>query len=217
MYNYGTPTLDNTLLSSLFAFLWTFALIAIAISVFYTIVMWKIFKKAGQPGWAALIPIYNIVIMLKIAKMPLWWLALLLIPVVNGIGAIAFGIVWSLQLAKVFGKDTTFGVLTIFFNFVTLPILAFGDAKYLDETDTDIPTEPVQPMRPSVEPIVAQPTQPMTQQPVQPNVAPQPVQPTQQTVAPVVQQEIKPIDSSVESFMPEMEEPVQPSNQNNIQ
>ena len=88
---------------------------------------WKVFVKAGEPGWAALIPIYNAIVLLKICGKPAWWIALFLIPIVN----IVAGIMVYISLAKCFGKDTGFAIGLIFLGFIFFPILAFGDARYL--------------------------------------------------------------------------------------
>ena len=101
-------------------------LIQLAIAVFYIIVWWKIFVKAGKPGWAAIIPIYNIIVMLQIVGKPIWWIILLLIPIVN----IVIMILVCIELAKKFGKPAWHWILMILFGFIYFPILAFGDAKY---------------------------------------------------------------------------------------
>jgi hypothetical protein len=89
--------------------------------------LWKIFEKAGEPGWAALIPIYNVIIMLKIVGRPIWWIVLLLIPFVN----IIFGIILYLDLAKAYNKSTGFAVGLILLGFIFLPILAFDSSEYV--------------------------------------------------------------------------------------
>lgn len=88
---------------------------------------WKVFVKAGKPGWASLIPIYNIVVMLEIVGRPIWWLVLLLIPFVNFVVLIII----SIDMAKSFGKGTGFGIGLAFLGAIFYPILGFGDAKYL--------------------------------------------------------------------------------------
>ena len=104
-----------------------FILIVLAIVVFLIAAMWKIYEKAGQPGWAAIVPIYNSYILLKIAGKPGWWLLLFLIPFVNIIFA-----VWTYNmLSKSFGKDEAFTVGLLLLGIVFFPILGFGDAKYL--------------------------------------------------------------------------------------
>jgi hypothetical protein len=101
-------------------------IISLVIAVFYLYVGWKVFAKADKPGWAVLIPIYNIVVMLQIVNRPIWWIILLLIPVVNFVVAI----ILMLDLAKAFGKGTGFAIGLILLSFIFYPILAFGDASY---------------------------------------------------------------------------------------
>lgn len=88
--------------------------------------LWKIFAKAGQPGWASLIPIYNAYILTKIVGRPGWWVLLLLIPFVNFIA----GIILTVDLVKSFGKGIGFALGLILLSVIFLPLLAFGDAKY---------------------------------------------------------------------------------------
>jgi uncharacterized membrane protein YhaH (DUF805 family) len=102
------------------------AIIYCALLLLVIAALWKIFTKAGKPGWAALIPIYNIIVLLEIAGKPAWWVILFLIPFVNFIVAI----IVSIAVAKNFGKGTGFGVGLAFLGFIFGPILAFGDAQY---------------------------------------------------------------------------------------
>lgn len=96
-------------------------------TVFYIFCYWKIFEKAGKPGWAAIIPIYNILVQLEIIGRPWWWLLLLFVPVAN----VVIGIMLLFDLAKVFGKGTGFGFGLLFLAPIFIPILAFGSATYL--------------------------------------------------------------------------------------
>lgn len=102
----------------------------VAIIVFMIASLWKIFTKAGQPGWACLVPIYNIIVLLKIVNKPVWWILLMLIPVVN----IVILIIVVNELSKAFGKSTGFTVGLILLGFIFYPILAFGDATYTAPT-----------------------------------------------------------------------------------
>jgi hypothetical protein len=102
------------------------ALIQLAIIVGVVGGMWKTFAKAGKPGWGALIPIYNIILLLEIVGRPMWWILLMFIPFVNLIVAFLL----SIGLAKSFGKDVGFGIGLLLFPFVCYPMLGFGDAKY---------------------------------------------------------------------------------------
>ena len=88
--------------------------------------MWKVFVKAGQPGWAAIVPIYNLYVMTQIAGKPGWWLLLFFIPFVN----IVIAILLSIAIAQKFGKGAGFGVGMTFLGFIFMPILGFGDAQY---------------------------------------------------------------------------------------
>ncbi len=101
-------------------------LIGLALVVFLIAAFWKVFTKAGEPGWAAIVPIYNIIVLLKICGKPLWWIILFLIPVVNFVIALLV----SISLAKSFGKGTGFGIGLFLLGFIFYPVLAFGDAKY---------------------------------------------------------------------------------------
>lgn len=101
-------------------------IISLAIFIAFIAGVWKTFVKAGKPGWASIIPIYNLIVMLEIAGKPIWWIILLLIPLVN----IIFGIIVYIDLAKNFGKGLGFALGLIFLSFIFFPILGFGDAKY---------------------------------------------------------------------------------------
>jgi hypothetical protein len=104
-----------------------FGLIGLIVSVVAIVAMWQIFTKAGQPGWAAIVPFYNIYVLLKIVGRPGWWLVMFIIPIVG----LVFLIIIAVDLAKSFGKDGGFAVLLILLPFIGYPILAFGDARYL--------------------------------------------------------------------------------------
>jgi hypothetical protein len=103
------------------------AVVEIAIAVLMIAAMWKIFTKAGQPGWAAIIPIYNIIVLLQVVGRPVWWIVLLLIPFVN----IVIMIMIYNDLSKAFGKGigTTLGLIV--FPYIFFPILGFGKAAYM--------------------------------------------------------------------------------------
>lgn len=91
--------------------------------------MWKVFTKAGQPGWAAIIPIYNFYVLLKVIGKPIWWLVLLIVfPV--------FWILSALALANSFGKGIGFAIGLMLLGPIFLPILGFGDAKYVGTADS---------------------------------------------------------------------------------
>lgn len=101
-------------------------LIWLAVLVLMLVSCWKIFTKAGQPGWASLIPIYNAYVFLKIAGKPGWWLLLLFIPIAN----LVIMILALAGLSATFGKGAGFTVGLLFLPIIFYPILAFSDAQY---------------------------------------------------------------------------------------
>lgn len=101
-------------------------LIQLAIVIFFIAAFWKVFTKAGHPGWAAIIPIYNLYILCKIAGRPGWWLILLFIPIVN----IVVSIIISIDISKSFGHGVGFGIGLWLLGIIFYPILAFGSSKY---------------------------------------------------------------------------------------
>jgi hypothetical protein len=86
---------------------------------------WKTFEKAGQPGWASLVPIYNIVVMLQIIKRPMWWIVLLFIPLAN---FVIFLILF--EFCKAFGKGAGTFLLLVLLQPIGWLYLGFGDAKF---------------------------------------------------------------------------------------
>lgn len=101
-------------------------LIELALVVFFIAAMWRVNTKAGEPGWACLVPFYNLYVLLKIAGRPGWWLLLMFIPLVNFV----ISIIVAIDVAKAFGKGAGFGLGLAFLGFIFYPILAFGDATY---------------------------------------------------------------------------------------
>jgi hypothetical protein len=101
-------------------------LIWLVLAVFIAAAMWRVFEKAEQPGWAALVPIYNLVVLCQIAGRPGWWVILWLIPVVNVVVAaiVAYGV------ARSFGYGLGMTLLLVFLPFVGYPLLGFGDCTY---------------------------------------------------------------------------------------
>ena len=103
-----------------------FAVVWLALLVVVIAGIWKVFQKAGKPGWAAIVPIYNVIVLLEVAGKPIWWVLLYFIPCVN----IIVIIVVSIAVAKNFGQGAGFGVGLALLGFVFYPILGFGDARY---------------------------------------------------------------------------------------
>lgn len=103
------------------------ALIGLVVCVLLLVAQWKVYSKAGQPGWAMLIPIYNIIVLLRIVGKPWWWILLFIIPGVN----VVF-MIWTLNLLSLsFGKSAGFTIGMLFLSVIFLPILGLGSAKYV--------------------------------------------------------------------------------------
>ena len=100
--------------------------VQLIIGILTIVGMWKTFTKAGEPGWAAIVPIYNVIILLKIADKPVWWVLLFLIPFVN----IVIMLIVSIEVAKYFGKSAGFGVGLFLLPCIFYMILGFsGDER----------------------------------------------------------------------------------------
>lgn len=114
-------------------------LLIFAVYVLMFASMWVIFKKAGKPGWAAIIPIYNSIVMIEIAKKPTWWILLYFIPFVN----IVISVIVLYNLALAFGKGGGFTIGLVLLPFIFYPILAWGKSTY--SPPVQAPTPPVDP------------------------------------------------------------------------
>ena len=117
------------------AMAWMIIIIALALVVVMIASMWKVFTKAGKPGWAAIVPIYNVIVLVQVGQKPGWWAAILLlagiIPIAGPLVALVFQILLGMAIAEKFGKSQAFGIVALgLFGFVGYPILAFSDAKY---------------------------------------------------------------------------------------
>ncbi len=99
----------------------------IAVMVVFIIAEWRIYEKGGQPGWAVLIPFYNLYVLLIMVGRPWWWLLLMLIPGVNFI----VGIIVLNDLSKSFGQGVGFTLGLIFLSPIFILLLGFGDFKYI--------------------------------------------------------------------------------------
>ena len=124
-------------MAALAGMMMTIFVIAMVIALFMIICFWKIFTKAGKPGWAAIIPIYNTIVMLEIAGKPIWWIILMFIPFVN----LIMLIILMIALAKSYGQGAGFAIGMIFLPIIFFPILAFGSSTYIGP-DGGMPSEP---------------------------------------------------------------------------
>lgn len=103
------------------------AALYLLIAVLSLVGLAQTFAKAGQPRWAVLIPLYNVIVLLRIAQRPIWWLLLLFVPGVNVIVAVVI----SLDIARYFGKGAGFGLGLAVLGFVFYPVLGLGNATYI--------------------------------------------------------------------------------------
>ena len=101
-------------------------LLWLAIIVFAVMCQWKVYAKAGKPGWACIVPIYNFIILLEIVNKPWWWIFLMLIPIAN----IVFAIIILNRLSKSFGKSEGFTVGLVLLGIIFWAILAFDKSTY---------------------------------------------------------------------------------------
>ena len=133
-------------MAAAFTIVW---IILLALIVVVVAGLWKVYEKAGQEGWKCLIPIYNAVVLLKIVGKPIWWVWLMVVPFIisamltmagPALALFAFALnivgyvyaIWTCNmLSKSFGKSEGFTAGIFFLGFIFIPILGFGDAKYL--------------------------------------------------------------------------------------
>jgi hypothetical protein len=124
-------------------------LVALIVDVcLYAFMFWGMFKKAGHPGWASIVPIYNLIVLIQVAKKEIWWIVLFLIPIVN---IIAF-ILIDIAVAENFGKSGGFAVGLIFLPFIFFPILSWGSAQYMGGGASAMPPAPPMPGPPAMPP-----------------------------------------------------------------
>ena len=128
-YSYTTTKLDSSeALGDVFAAVgvgtWIFSIVVMVVAI---IAMWKVFTKAGEEGWKSIIPIYNTIVLFKIAGLNPLMVLLYLVPVAN----IVVTILLYINLAKAFGKGGGFAAGLIFLNTIFMLILGFGDSQYV--------------------------------------------------------------------------------------
>ena len=119
--------MESTLVAMTFAMTLMGILVAIAYVVFSVIVDWRIYEKAGEPGWKCLIPFYNIYVYTKFIFGSPWWALLIFVPIAN----LAFSVLYSLYLAKSFGKSTAFAIGILFLSPIFKAIIAFDRSYYI--------------------------------------------------------------------------------------
>ena len=108
------------------AMFFLFILLYLAVILAALAGIWAVFSKAGEPGWACLVPFYNLYVMTKVAGKPAWWMLLVIVPCVNIVGLFLL----NHAIAKAFGKDIGYAFGLFLLPMVFWPMLGFGDAKY---------------------------------------------------------------------------------------
>lgn len=106
-----------------------YGVVLLATAVLMLAPLWIMYKRASRPGWAAIVPVYNSWVLFEIVGYPGWWALLLVVPFVNTFPTV-MTILAMYKLAKLFGKSNAFAILTIFFPFICLPIIAYGNAPF---------------------------------------------------------------------------------------
>ena len=132
--SYSGDAASGAAAAGLFAFFAIYMVVVFAVLALVIAGLWKIFVKAGKPGWAAIVPIYNIYTLIEIVGRPTWWLALLLlafVPVIGSLAVLAVMFILYWDLAKSFGKDIGFAIGLTLLSPVFIPMLGFGSAQYI--------------------------------------------------------------------------------------
>lgn len=122
---------EATIFGAIAGFFATYSIIIIAVMVISIIANWKINSKAGEPGWACLVPIYANVVQFKIVGLNPWLLLLYIVPIINVVAAAVFAILVPFRLAKSFGKDIGWGFGLWLLPFIFYLILGFGKSEYV--------------------------------------------------------------------------------------
>ena len=127
LLNFAQVTYTTTTTSTDTGMSAVWIILSIVYAILWIVAMWKVFTKAGEHGWAAIVPFYNSYVHVKISGRNGWWFLLLLVPIVN----IIFLLIISLDIAKAFGKSAIFGIFGLWiFSFIGYLLIGFGDAKY---------------------------------------------------------------------------------------
>ena len=132
-YSSADAVVAGGIMGALVNFLMTYAIIVFVIFILTIIANWVLFKKAGEKGWKSIIPIYNTVVLFKIAGISPWWVLgylAAIIPVIGGLVVVGITIYAMINLAKAFGKGAGFTVGLILLNTIFIMILAFGSSEY---------------------------------------------------------------------------------------
>lgn len=92
--------------------------------------LWAVFEKANRPGWAAVVPLYNMIVLHQISGKPVWWVVVEFVCAACAPVTLVLFLLLSLELARRFGKGGGFGVGLCFLTPLFLPVLGFGSSEY---------------------------------------------------------------------------------------
>ena len=121
---------ETELMEQLQSFWAAYSVVIIVAAVISIIATWKIFTKAGKPGWASIIPFYSQYLLFEMVGMKGWYIFLIFIPIVGAFIVYVLSLVAHFRLAKCFGKSTGFGIGMIFLSFIFTLILGFDSSTY---------------------------------------------------------------------------------------
>jgi len=127
---------NDAALGLIMAMIAGFGMILLAGYVVVLIGMWKVFTKAGQPGWAVLIPFYNIIVLLRVAGLPWYWVFAVFLPIIPILGVLAYMVLAVMCLHRIstrFGQGVGFTIGLTLLSPIFFLILGFGSSKYVGE------------------------------------------------------------------------------------
>lgn len=130
------PHIEAAIDAALIAFISAFALVIAVIALVTLVGMWKVFAKAGEPGWAALIPVYNLIVLLRVAGLPWYWVFTPLVVIIPFLGLIAYfaWVVWvHHRISTRFGQGVGFTIGLTLLSPIFWLILGFGSSRYVGE------------------------------------------------------------------------------------
>lgn len=126
---------DNNVIALLFAIFSGVWVIFLALVIFVIIARWKLYKKAGKPGWASIVPVYNTIVLFDIIGYKWYYIFFIfigIIPIIGMVLSMIFAISYNIKLAKSFGQQPAFGIGLWFLNPIFTAIIAFSnDIKYV--------------------------------------------------------------------------------------
>ena len=129
---------SSDVLGVAFGFIGILFIFLLAIVIFMIVVKWKMYEKAGKPGWASIVPVYSTIVLFDIIAYKWYYIFLLFlggVPVIGGVALMLFTISYSIKLAKSFGQSTGFGIGLALVNPIFVAIIAFDkDIKYVGQS-----------------------------------------------------------------------------------